>query len=205
MRWSLALWFLFLAAPAAQAERPVVLESHLAARSFLVTGWETAPEDQREALVSDLFAGVDDDSHWDPWIHIHTWDGKVAQFDGAVMALFVDPEGSPTDRDLLSRSNAPTRLDREAQVLEMPPVGYPEEARTTEIEGSAGVRCHVGADGRLELMLVVPHDGDGILVGAALGALRQARFAPAVAEGRAVASWIRVPFRFVLEGEVAVR
>jgi len=203
MRWIAAFLLMCLAPDPVEAGSPRVLESHLADRSFLVEGWDSASLEQRHRLAASLFAGLDDDSHWDPWIHLHSWDRKLGQFDGRVVVLFLDPDTSATDRVLLIQSNTPIAVAREARIVEMPAVNYPEEARTTDLEGDAGVRCRVDAHGSMDLILALPHDGDQVLVGAAVDALRQARFA--AAEGATGSTWIRVPFRFVLEGEIAVR
>jgi len=73
---------------------------------------------------------------------------------------------------------------------------YPEAARQQQIEGTVVVQALVGRDGLVKEAFVarsVPGLDD-----AALAAVRQWRFRPALAKGQPVAVWVAVPVRFSL-------
>jgi periplasmic protein TonB len=73
---------------------------------------------------------------------------------------------------------------------------YPELARSAQVEGVVRLRALVGIDGRVRRVIVdrsVP-----LLDQAACDALKRWVFTPALDQGRPVAVWVAVPFRFSL-------
>ena len=77
-------------------------------------------------------------------------------------------------------------------------VKYPEEARKSEIEGTVLIRLTVGTDGkvaRAEIETGVRDDLDQ----AAMRALREAQWTPAVKAGSPVEATVIVPVQFKLE------
>lgn len=81
-------------------------------------------------------------------------------------------------------------------VLRVQPV-YSELAQRAGVDGTVVVRILVGVDGRVLDMGIersIP-----LLDAAALEAARQWVFTPALANGRPVMVWVRVPFRFQLQ------
>jgi len=79
----------------------------------------------------------------------------------------------------------------------MPSPEYPAAAREGKIEGLVLVRALVGVDGRVEEAFL--EAGDEIFASAALEAIAQAVFEPAMKEGEPVEVWVSVPFRFELD------
>lgn len=91
---------------------------------------------------------------------------------------------------------AHVRMDVLPKVLERAAPLYPEAARLAGVEGTVLVQARVGEDGRVvdaRVLKSVP-----MLDDAALAAVRQWRFRPAMGEGRPVAVWVAVPVRFSL-------
>ena len=77
---------------------------------------------------------------------------------------------------------------------------YPELARDTHVQGFVLVFLLVGRDGRVHDVRLDSERHVPGLDPAALVAARQWRVEPALAGGHAVAVWVSVPFRFVLNG-----
>jgi TonB family protein len=80
----------------------------------------------------------------------------------------------------------------------LPAPVYPRESRLRGEEGTVVVEVTVGADGVPSGFRVVDDAGFPRLAGAALAAVRKARFRPAIENGRAVACSVKIPFRFRL-------
>jgi protein TonB len=95
----------------------------------------------------------------------------------------------------------PTRQrgeDRPAQVLFLPPIEYPTEAREDGVEGVVVLSVVLDADGTSRSIELLSDPGSG-LGDAAREALLRARFAPAVQDGRAVESRFEYRYRFELK------
>jgi protein TonB len=75
---------------------------------------------------------------------------------------------------------------------------YPDSARRQGREGKVILRVEVRLDGRAGAVSVDRSSGDYRLDGAALAAVRQWRFRPALRNGAPVAAIVRVPIRFRL-------
>lgn len=90
----------------------------------------------------------------------------------------------------LGEAGAPRFLHREAP-------GYPSIARKLGKEGRTVLRLALDARGQLQGIEVIEASGFGFAE-AASAAIRKSTFAPAVRSGKAVASQVLVPVRFVL-------
>jgi TonB family protein len=76
------------------------------------------------------------------------------------------------------------------------PVYPPESIRRHEV-GTVEFDVLVNADGSIGSVKMAKDSGYTRLNQSALAALRSARFAPATADGKPVAVWIRIPFQFI--------
>jgi protein TonB len=86
------------------------------------------------------------------------------------------------------------RVDRVPRLLRMVPPDYPPEAFTKKIEGVVSVEILVDADGkvaRTQITHSVP-----LLDVAAVAAVRQWVFSPAIKDGRPVATLATAPVSF---------
>ena len=83
-------------------------------------------------------------------------------------------------------------------VVRMKPL-YPMRARERGIEGIVRLRFVVGADGSVRDIEVVSSEPEGVFDRAARAAAVRWRFAPAVKDGRPVATRVRTAVRFKLE------
>lgn len=89
--------------------------------------------------------------------------------------------------------------NRDAEPMASNPTpGYPAAALNAGTEGDVIVRLQVDANGRVSHAAVVGHDGgiDPALDQAAITALQQWRFQPAMRDGRAINSVVQVPVEF---------
>jgi TonB family protein len=73
---------------------------------------------------------------------------------------------------------------------------YPAEARTRHIQGSVILDVQIGSDGAVRNITVV--NGDPVLGGAAVAAVRQWRYQPCSVAGRPVEMQTRITIRFTL-------
>lgn len=85
-----------------------------------------------------------------------------------------------------------------ASLLDLPTPHYPLTSRRRGEEGLITLRVRVLADGRVGAVEIVSGPRFERLRRAALGAARRARFSPAVRSGKAIASTVIVPIRFML-------
>ncbi|MBI1799125.1 MAG: energy transducer TonB [Candidatus Eisenbacteria bacterium] len=75
---------------------------------------------------------------------------------------------------------------------------YPEMAREANVDGTVQVQALVGKDGRVKDVKVIK--SIPMLNEAAISAVRQWVFKPALANNKPVAVWVGVPVRFTLHG-----
>jgi protein TonB len=110
--------------------------------------------------------------------------------DGPVIVID-DPEDERPDPDSIKV------VEKEPRLVEGPAPVYPDLARQAQIEGTVVVRALVGKDGKVKEVLLVRSAHD-LLDRAALEATRGYAFTPAIQNGRPVAVWVSIPFRFRL-------
>ena len=82
-------------------------------------------------------------------------------------------------------------------LVEGPPPAYPELARLSQLEGTVIVRALVGRDGKVKETILAKGVND-ILDQAAVKATMGYVFVPAMQNGKPVAVWVTIPFRFAL-------
>jgi protein TonB len=81
-------------------------------------------------------------------------------------------------------------------ITKVPPA-YPDEARRAGIAGTVIVQTLVLTNGTVGDTRVVKSDS-ALLDDAAMAAVRQWKFKPALAKGKAVAVWVMVPVKFAI-------
>lgn len=77
---------------------------------------------------------------------------------------------------------------------------YPEDADRQQLSGTVRLRLKLEADGRVSDIEVVNADPPGVFEDSAVKAFRDARFAPALKNGRPVRVWVMVPVEYDWEG-----
>lgn len=96
-------------------------------------------------------------------------------------------------------ARAPVAPDREATPITRIEPDYPVEAYRLREEGTVLVAATVGADGRPAGVQVVRRSGSRELDQAAVDAVRQWTFEPAIRSGRAVTAEVQVPVTFRID------
>lgn len=93
----------------------------------------------------------------------------------------------------------PARADRDATPLTQVEPDYPVDAYRRREEGTVLVSATVGADGQPASVEVLRRSGSRALDQAAVDAVRQWTFEPAVRNGREVAAEVQVPVTFRID------
>lgn len=106
------------------------------------------------------------------------------------------PEPAPPPPPQPARPRGPTRPPK---VLNWTDPPYPEPARQQGVEGTVALKLTVSAEGRAQHVRTAESSGHSALDQAAIVHIKQARFSPALKDGRAVPATItfRVKFRLV--------
>ena len=104
---------------------------------------------------------------------------------------------APAQEDLPASGTYVYRDDEPTLVKKVDPK-YPEMAKTNLIEGKVTLNVLVGTDGRVVKVEVV--QGVPMLNEAAVEAVKQWLFKPALANNKPVAVWVAVPLNFSLTG-----
>ncbi|HEX2082836.1 MAG TPA: energy transducer TonB, partial [Xanthomonadaceae bacterium] len=94
---------------------------------------------------------------------------------------------------------APRPADREVEPIARVQPEYPVAAARVQEEGTVLVRVEVDANGRAGDVSIARRSGSRDLDRAALDAVKQWRFRPAMRNGKAVASVAEVPVEFTLD------
>ncbi len=102
-------------------------------------------------------------------------------------------EAEPDIEDFVSVEKEP-QYD-EAELAKR--VKYPPVAKANGVEGIVLVGALIGKDGRIEKIQVIETDNE-LLNSAAVKAVQETSFTPAVQNGQAVKVWTRIPIRFTL-------
>jgi TonB family protein len=100
------------------------------------------------------------------------------------------PVADPGDEDYIL-------MDKMPVPLKAPPPIYPPDAESAKLEGSVWVKCLVDTNGIVKEAIVFKSDAE-IFNNAAIAAILQWRFQPGSLNGKIVATWTSVPFRFKL-------
>jgi protein TonB len=104
-------------------------------------------------------------------------------------SLIISPDVDPAFGEFVYVEELPEAVTR------VPPE-YPDIARQSGIEGTVQLQALVGKDGRVKDVKVVK--GIPVLDEAAVSAVRQWVFKPALTNNKPVAVWVAVPVRFSL-------
>jgi protein TonB len=94
--------------------------------------------------------------------------------------------------------NTPALVDQLPEPIRRIEPQYPDLAREAQVEGMVVVNVLVAKDGRVQEVQLHPTIHVPMLDQAALEAARQWTFEPALMNGRPVAVWVALPFRFRL-------
>ncbi len=94
--------------------------------------------------------------------------------------------------------DVPAQAYANLKLLDMKPPDYPPRCLRMGIEGNVRVRVLVGENGRPQEVTIDRSSGDASLDQAALEAVRQWRFEPAMRRGVPVRAWVIAPLEFKL-------
>ncbi len=92
--------------------------------------------------------------------------------------------------------------DRDAIAHKMPPPSYPKAAAEQRIVGKVVVRVDVDTEGRATNVRVLQASPAGIFDDATVAAAKQWTFEPAIRNGKAVASALKIPVTYAMDDEV---
>lgn len=129
-------------------------------------------------------------------VHMNSDDG-IEFFGGTAQAKHVVLTANEDDSLDLVGDRA--ELDRPARVLSRAPLEYPAEAKARGVQGHVVLRVSVGDTGAIESVQVAESTPPGFFDEAALRAVRQWRFEPAVIKGRLAMSWITQKITFEMD------
>lgn len=128
-------------------------------------------------------------SRQQPWASF----GKYA--DGAVLGTFGDQPIEPYDDEAEPPPFRP--IEKLPEIVKRVEPAYPEAAVRAEIEGTVILNVWVDATGRVRQAVVTKSDEE-ILNSAAIEAVRQWVFTPAIMHHGPVSVWVSIPFKFRL-------
>jgi protein TonB len=115
-----------------------------------------------------------------------------AKTDSATVEKDVRPSTDNEDRTLEG-------VETGIRVLDLPAPRYPSLSRRRGEEGLVVLRVEVLPDGSAGHIDILEDPGFSRLTDAAVAAVRDARFTPAIRDGRPVPDHVRIPFNFVLK------
>jgi len=98
--------------------------------------------------------------------------------------------------DTVAGPDSSVVIDQGPIAIRKVPPEYPDLGRGHRVEGLVRVQALVGADGRVEDTRMV--QSIQLLDEAAMAAVRQWEFKPALAKGKPVPVWTTIPVRFTL-------
>jgi periplasmic protein TonB len=125
--------------------------------------------------------------------------GALEQTDGGAGSSPPPPIVATPKQDLVvNRPNTPALVDQLPEPIRRVEPRYPDLAREAQVEGMVVVNVLVAKDGRVQEVQLHPTIHVPMLDLAALEAARQWMFEPALMNGRPVAVWVALPFRFRL-------
>ena len=103
---------------------------------------------------------------------------------------------APPSEDELPKLGEYVYVEELPEAVTKVPPEYPDLARSANVDGTVLVQALVGKDGRVKDAKVVK--SIAMLDGAALSAVKQWVFKPALSNNKPVAVWVAVPVRFTL-------
>jgi protein TonB len=125
--------------------------------------------------------------------------GALEQTDGSTTSGPPPPiVGTPPQDGVVNLPNTPPLVDQLPEPIRRVEPKYPDLAREAQVEGMVVVNVLVAKDGRVQEVQLHPAIHVPMLDQAALEAARQWTFEPALRNGKPVAVWVAVPFRFRL-------
>jgi periplasmic protein TonB len=74
---------------------------------------------------------------------------------------------------------------------------YPEEARKNGVEGKVTIQCYISKEGKILKTRIVQSDNP-LLEEAAVNAIKQITFTPAIQDGKPIGLWMTIPITFTL-------
>ncbi len=101
-----------------------------------------------------------------------------------------------SQQDDVKRQTSPQTHVQPPVVIHAPDPAYPPMARQARVEGEVSIRATIGADGLVENVEL--QSGHPLLVQAALDAVKQWQFKPAMKDGQGIAAQISVVVNFKL-------
>jgi protein TonB len=125
--------------------------------------------------------------------------GALEQNDGGAGSGPPPSIGATAKQEIvMNLPNTPALVDQLPEPIRRVEPPYPDLAREAQVEGMVVVNVLVGRDGRVQEAQLHPTIHVPMLDQAALEAARQWMFEPALMNGRPVAVWVALPFRFRL-------
>ena len=112
--------------------------------------------------------------------------GPVSGAGGGIVAETIPPPDTYTYREV------------EPEVTHKVIPAYPDIAKLAAMDGNVIVRVFVGTDGRVKRAEI--EKGNDLFNDAALEAVRQWRFTPALNNNQPVGVWVRIPIHFQING-----
>ncbi len=103
---------------------------------------------------------------------------------------------APPEDDALPKFGDYVYVEELPEVISKPPPEYPDLARSAGVDGVVQLQALVGKDGKVKDVKVMK--GVEMLNDAAVKAVRQWVFKPALSNNKPVAVWVAVPVRFSL-------
>ncbi|OZA28964.1 MAG: energy transducer TonB [Hydrogenophilales bacterium 17-61-9] len=190
-----AIALIQVAPPGAVSSNGPVIEARLVSGDAQVAATETPvdPADAAPVLTPDA------------WAEVLPAPPAVFPPDAAQPAAAVPAEPAPAPAlAITSAVDLIYYSMREIDVLpralrEIVP-GYPEDADRQRLSGTVRLRLELEADGRVSDIEVVSADPPGVFEDSAVKAFRDARFTPALKNGRPVRVWVMVPVEYDWEG-----
>ena len=91
----------------------------------------------------------------------------------------------------------PNEVTIKAHIFSKPAPQYTDDARFAHMQGTVMMAAVLSADGNIEHILALQTLGFG-LTGTSIEAAKQIKFTPATKDGRAVATWMQLEYRFNL-------
>ena len=119
---------------------------------------------------------------------------EPAKPDAQTVAPWPDPRAPDANPDSLPKFGKYVYVEELPEAIHRIAPEYPDEAKRAGISGTVIVQCLVkkdGAVGETRIVKSIP-----ALDAAAIAAVKQWRFKPALAKGEPVAVWVAVPVRF---------